>query len=158
MRWEAVFVGCCRSVHVQPTRSLFLADRLLLGPSSQEYNVLLTQLETLFLTSPTFTLQKTFFHLHPTIHTLSLLHSLTNQLFHADEDDESESDDDDSSVNSDEARLGLGGNRMKDLTVSVGGGLVKGGEVLGLIWQMGRNRSGSVHLSRPFTTAIVSSG
>jgi gamma-tubulin complex component 2 len=111
----------------------------------QEYNVLLTQLETLFLTSPTFTLQKTFFHLHPTIHSLSLLHSLTNQLFHADEDDESESDDDASSVDSEAERLGLGKNRMKDLTATVSGGLVKGGEVLSLIWQMGRNRSGSVY-------------
>lgn len=148
-------MGCCRSVHDQLTSPLFLADRLPLHTSPQEYNVLLTQLETLFLTSSTFTLQKTFFHLHPTIHALSLLHSLTNQLFHADEDDESESDDDDSSVNSEEARLGLGGNRMKDLTVSVGGGLVKGGEVLGLIWQMGRNRSGLAHLTKIAEATVV---
>jgi gamma-tubulin complex component 2 len=116
----------------------------------QEYNVLLTQLETLFLTSPTFTLQKTFFHLHPTIHTLSLLHALTNQLFRADEDDESDAESDESDLDEEERKLGLGGDVLKKLGEGMnaaGGGLVKGGEVLGMIWQMGRNMSGSVHVS-----------
>ncbi|KAL7412307.1 Spc98 family-domain-containing protein [Mrakia frigida] len=121
----------------------------------QEYNVLLTQLETLFLTSPTFTLQKAFFHLHPTIHTLSLLHALTNQLFRADEDEDDGSEDDESEVDEEERKLGLGGDVLKELDVVGGGGLVKGGEVLGLIWQMGRNMSGDPTANSLFSTLLL---
>lgn len=115
---------------------------------SQEYEVLLTQLETLFLTSPTFTLQKAFFHLHPTIHTLALLHKLCTALFDADDspDDDDEDDaSDESSIDAEAAALGLGKDVMKEIEGGrvIQGGLVKGGEVLTLIWEMGRNTSGS---------------
>jgi gamma-tubulin complex component 2 len=118
----------------------------------QEYHLLLTQLETLFLTSPTFTLQKAFFHLHPTIHTLSLLHSLTTTLYDADDnEDVDEAEEEESSEDEDALALGLGGNALKGLInggaeagQEGGGGLVKGGEVLELIWQIGRRMSGSV--------------
>lgn len=49
-------------------------------------------------------------------------------------------------MDEEERKLGLGGDILKELGVDGvavgGGGLVKGGEVLGLIWQMWRNMSG----------------
>lgn len=122
----------------------------------QDYSILLTQLETLFHTSPSFTLQKAFFYLHPTIHTLSLLHQLTHALYLADDsivpDDDGLGDEDESSEDEMAAALGLGGKKMKDLMKQMnggegageegGGGLVVGGEVLSLIWNMRRGMSG----------------
>lgn len=90
--------------------------------------------------------------MHPTIHTLSLLHALCTALYLADDTPESddEPDEDESSVDEEAARLGLGGDALKEMMQEAGagaaggGGLVKGGEVLSLIWDMGRNMSGSV--------------
>ncbi|CAG8598230.1 3579_t:CDS:10, partial [Cetraspora pellucida] len=42
----------------------------------KEYLILITQLEHQFCSSPTFTLQKFWFYVHPTLHTMSNLHSL----------------------------------------------------------------------------------
>lgn len=147
--WVAVSAECFRSVPPcfstlsGESSELTLGCRPILLSLIQEYTVLLTQIETLFLTSPTFTLQKAFFHLHPTIHSLSLLHSLTNLLFHADDEEESDSESEESSIDSEAERLGLGGKRTK-VDGLENERLVLGGEVLQLIWQMGRNRSGSV--------------
>ncbi|CAG8691693.1 4001_t:CDS:10, partial [Funneliformis mosseae] len=42
----------------------------------KEYLILITQLEHQFRTSPSFTLQKVWFYVHPTLHTMSNIHSL----------------------------------------------------------------------------------
>lgn len=112
----------------------------------QEYEVLVVQLEHQLATSPSFTLQKLWFYVHPTLHTLSLMHSLTSEIAsitHADvleEDEESSagSQSDDSSSSSEgsmerERRQLLGLDDMKD-EEGVEGGIVKGGEVLSMLW------------------------
>lgn len=113
-----------------------LPASLLSSPLRQEYLVLLAQLEHQFLTSPTFTLQRLWFYLHPTLHPLSLLHSLTSDLVSlnlASPDDDSLSD---GSTND-----GIGGEGLRDVLnemrgAAAGGsggwarGIAKGGEVL----------------------------
>lgn len=116
----------------------------------QEYELFVTQLETLFRTSPTFTLQTLRFHLHPRIKDLSLLHSLTKTLYDADDNEDVDEPDEESSEDEDAVALGLGGDALKGLIgggaekQEGGGGLVKGGEVLELMWQMSRRLSGCV--------------
>ena len=65
---------------------------------------MVSQLEHAFVSSSTFTLQKLWFYVHPTLHTLSILHTLTTELNEVenppkDEEDDSsseeEEDDDD---------------------------------------------------------------
>lgn len=46
----------------------------------REYLTLLAQIEHQFNTSPSFTLQRFWYHIHPTLHTLSLIHQLTVEL------------------------------------------------------------------------------
>ncbi|KAG9300602.1 hypothetical protein G9A89_005202 [Geosiphon pyriformis] len=46
----------------------------------KEYLVLITQLEHQFRSSPTFTLQKFWFYVHPTLHTMSSIYSLTMEI------------------------------------------------------------------------------
>ncbi|CAG8519786.1 4749_t:CDS:10 [Ambispora leptoticha] len=46
----------------------------------KEYLILITQLEHQFRTSPSFTLQKFWFHVHPTLHTMSNIHSLVMEI------------------------------------------------------------------------------
>lgn len=93
----------------------------------------------MFLTSPTFTLQRFWFYLHPTLHTLSLIHSLTSDLVSLN----LPSEDDDASSN-DSTEDGFGGEAMRGIldemkgaaagikSASEGwqGGVAKGGEVL----------------------------
>ncbi|CAG8834580.1 20151_t:CDS:2, partial [Racocetra persica] len=45
-----------------------------------EYLILITQLEHQFCSSPSFTLQKFWFYVHPTLHTMSNLHSLIMEI------------------------------------------------------------------------------
>lgn len=115
----------------------------------KEYRVLTAQLESLFLTSPTFTLQTLYFHLHPTLHTMSLLSSLCMAL-ETDEkpNDDDASDDEDDGLGGMAEELGLGGalGLMRNLKAQEGlingGGLVVGGEVLGIICEREATMSG----------------
>ncbi|KAF8504318.1 Spc98 family-domain-containing protein [Russula emetica] len=105
----------------------------------KDYQTLLSQLEHTFNTSPQFSLQKLWFYVHPTLHTLSLLYQLTTELV------ATESPDGDSSLSSgedaeDAARdeaLGLGGAKLKavlsDIEAGSAGTTVKGGEVLSIL-------------------------
>ncbi|KAE8225942.1 hypothetical protein CF319_g1378 [Tilletia indica] len=82
----------------------------------RDYETLVVQLEHQMETSPTFTLQKLWFYVHPTIRTLSLIHALTGyiaSITHADiledddddssdEDDDNEDDDDDDDLEDDD--------------------------------------------------------
>ena len=126
----------------------------------KDYQTLLSQLEHAFNTSPTFSLQKLWFYVHPTIHTLSLIYNLilelddtgsSNSLISDDEggDDEEETDEEERAKNE---ALGLGGARLKAVLseFSSGGGpgdssshiYVKGGEVLTIIYERMQNMAG----------------
>lgn len=109
----------------------------------KDYHHLTARLESLYLSSPDFTLQAAYLYLHPTLHTLAILHSLCLSLdFEEDPADDSEahsSGEDDSEDEEDAAlakelgldRLGAGG--LKDPDASDPKGPILGGEVLGLL-------------------------
>lgn len=112
---------------------------------------MLSQLEHAFNTSPQFSLQKLWFYVHPTLHTLSLIYQLTTELASADNIDNSSDISSDS--DSDDARneaLGLGGAKLKAVLSDLKNpGLdaesnipVKGGEVLSVIYDRMQNMSG----------------
>lgn len=120
---------------------------------------MLSQLEHAFNTSPQFTLQKLWFYVHPTLHTLSLLYLLITELATADDPSAALSDSD--SANTSDAEeaarneaLGLGGAKLKAVLseinkgsrLGVDGGAsgiaVKGGEVLAILHDRMQNMSG----------------
>lgn len=122
----------------------------------QDYQTLLAQLEHAFNTSPTFSLQKLWFYVHPTVHTLSLIYQLTLELATADDPSNDLSDSGSDSEDSEEAArneaLGLGGAKFKAMLSEMGKGStdlaggsgipVKGGEVLTIIYERMQNMSG----------------
>ncbi|WVQ72425.1 hypothetical protein IAR50_001977 [Cryptococcus sp. DSM 104548] len=130
----------------------------------KEYRVLTAQLESLFLSSPTFTLQTLYFHLHPTLRTMSLLASLCLSLETEDTGQESAdlSDDDDGLGGMADA-LGLGGAGLKGLMENLkaqegligGGGEVIGGEVLGIICERESTMSGDPTASTLYSTLLL---
>ncbi|KAF8628827.1 hypothetical protein AX17_005888 [Amanita inopinata Kibby_2008] len=139
----------------------------------KDYQTLLSQLEHAFNTSPTFSLQKLWFYVHPTIHTLSLIYQLTFELATAD-DDPSNSLASSSSSEIDpeeEARneaLGLGGAKLKavlsemntnNLGVAGGSGIaVKGGEVLAVIHDRVQNMSGDPTANKLYGALLKAAG
>ncbi|KAF8908113.1 gamma-tubulin complex, DGRIP84/SPC97 component [Gymnopilus junonius] len=132
----------------------------------RDYQTLLSQLEHAFNTSASFSLQKLWFYVHPTVHTLSLIYQLILELATADDpgndlsSSSSSSDEDDEEAARNEA-LGLGGAKLKAVLseinkTDIGNGLsgssgiaVKGGEVLTIIYERMQNMSGD-----PTATAI----
>ncbi|RSH87478.1 hypothetical protein EHS25_003388 [Saitozyma podzolica] len=132
----------------------------------KEYRVLTAQLESLFLQSPTFTLQTLYFHLHPTLHTMSLLSSLCLSL-QADGVSQEASDvsDDDDGLGGMADELGLGGAGLKGLMKNLkaqegligGGGPVLGGEVLGIICERENTMSGDPTASTLHSTLLLHS-
>ncbi|PPQ84427.1 hypothetical protein CVT25_011254 [Psilocybe cyanescens] len=121
----------------------------------RDYQTLLSQLEHAFNTSPSFSLQKLWFYVHPTVHTLSLIYQLILELATADGSgdlsDSSSSDDDDEEEAARNEALGLGGAKLKAVLseinqggadVSSNGIAVKGGEVLTVIYERMQNMSG----------------
>ncbi|ORY34102.1 Spc98 family-domain-containing protein [Naematelia encephala] len=130
----------------------------------KEYRVLVAQLESLFLQSSTFTLQTLYFHLHPTLHTMSLLSSLCLAM---DTDDVAQgaddSDDDDDPLGGMAEELGLGGAGLKGLMSNLkaqdgltgGGGPVIGGEVLGIICERQATMSGDPTASTLHSTLLL---
>ncbi|KAJ3504839.1 hypothetical protein NLJ89_g7730 [Agrocybe chaxingu] len=126
----------------------------------RDYQTLLSQLEHAFNTSPSFSLQKLWFYVHPTVHTLSLIYQLILELATADDPgaDESSSSSGGSEEDEEEAArneaLGLGGAKLKAVLSEINkadivGGLpgssgipVKGGEVLTIIYERMQNMSG----------------
>ncbi|KAL1411297.1 gamma tubulin complex Spc97/GCP2 subunit Alp4 [Vanrija albida] len=143
----------------------------------KEYRVLTAQLESLFLTSATFTLQTLYFHLHPTLHTMSLLSSLclaleADETAAGDASDLSDDDDDDE-LDGKAEELGLGGAGLKGLMKNIraqkglsASGPVVGGEVLGIICEREATMSGDptattlhsqllVHASQPYCRMLL---
>lgn len=117
----------------------------------KEYRILTAQLEGLFLQSSTFTLQTLYFHLHPTLHTMTLLSSLCQALETDDvlPDNSDATDEDDDGLGGMAAELGLGGAGLKGLMKNLNaqdelgaGGLVLGGEVLGIVAERDSTMSG----------------
>ncbi|KAF9259258.1 hypothetical protein L218DRAFT_933944 [Marasmius fiardii PR-910] len=120
----------------------------------KDYQTLLSQLEHAFNTSPQFSLQKLWFYVHPTVHTLSLIYNLILELGSADNppEEESMSESESSFDAEEEARneaLGIGKAKLKAVLADKNGRLtgdsgikVKGGEVLAIIYERKLNMSG----------------
>ncbi|KDN39944.1 hypothetical protein K437DRAFT_250373 [Tilletiaria anomala UBC 951] len=133
----------------------------------KEYEMLLVQLEHQFNTSASFTLQKLWFYLHPTLRTLSLVHALTadiaaisyaNIFEEQDEEDDDDDDDDDGEDDNSDASGSGRGRTGSDASLErqrrallglddpddegVEGGIVKGGEILAMLWDRVTRMSG----------------
>lgn len=118
----------------------------------KDYLTLVSQLEHLFNTSSSFTLQKLWFYAHPTLHTLSLIYSLTTDLVKADhpelenEDDEEEEEEEMDEIDAMNEELGLGfassRGKLKKLNALEEAGIIKGGEVVAVLWDRVMNMSG----------------
>ena len=136
----------------------------------KDYQTLLAQLEHAFNTSPSFTLQKLWYYVHPTLHTLSLLYQLTTELATADEaeSDGSSSSESDAEEDARNEALGLGGAKLKavlseinkgsQLGVSAAGIAVKGGEVLTIIYERMHNMSGDPAAKELYGTLLHAGG
>ncbi|KAK4052757.1 gamma tubulin complex Spc97/GCP2 subunit Alp4 [Microbotryomycetes sp. JL201] len=117
----------------------------------KEYLVLVAQLEHQFATSPLFSLQRLWFYLHPTVHTMSLLYALTAELVALNSPIGGEESSDDSTED------GFGGEAMRGILDEMKGaaadvaasnaenwpkGPAKGGEVLYVLAQKLEQTSG----------------
>ena len=139
----------------------------------QDYQTLLSQLEHAFNTSPSFSLQKLWFYVHPTVHTLSLIYQLILELAIAEDptadlSSSASSDEDEEDAARNEA-LGLGGAKLKavlseitknDMGVSTGasGISVKGGEVLTIIYERMQNMSGDPTATKVYGKLLTAAG
>lgn len=117
----------------------------------KDYHHLTARLESLYLSSPDFTLQAAYLYLHPTLHTLALLHSLCLSLdFEEDEpnsssdaeSEESEEDEEDAALAKELGLDRLGADGLKDPDASDPKGPILGGEVLGLLAMRAAQMSG----------------
>lgn len=139
----------------------------------KDYQTLLSQLEHAFNFSPQFSLQKLWFYVHPTIHTLSLIYQLVLELGSADDpsgDLSSSASDQSSELDpEEEARneaLGIGGAKFKAVINDIDkNGLassssiaVKGGEVLTIIYERMQNMSGDPTASMLYGTLLRAAG
>ncbi|KAH7338345.1 gamma-tubulin complex component protein [Rhizoctonia solani] len=109
----------------------------------KDYTTLVTQLEHLFHTSPAFSLQQLWFHVHPVMRTLSLIHSVADDILSPPTASLSPSssvasdDEEDEEERKKNEELGLGGVKAVLMGVGVGveeAGNVRGGEVIGILW------------------------
>ncbi len=139
----------------------------------KDYQTLLSQLEHAFNFSPQFSLQKLWFYVHPTIHTLSLLYQLVIELGSADDPSaelSSSSSDQSSELDpEEEARneaLGIGGAKLKAVMSEMdkngltdsSGIAVKGGEVLTIIYERMQNMSGDPTANTLYGTLLREAG
>jgi len=140
----------------------------------RDYLILLAQLEHQFLTSPTFTLQSLWFYLSPTLHTLSLLHSLTSDLaalhvpmeHDTSSEEGSDDDDDDDDVPAGmrdilaEMKGAAAGVKAAQAADSPGGpgwqgGIAKGGEVLYVLADKLERTSGDPAARELYSTLLL---
>ncbi|KAJ3967090.1 Spc98 family-domain-containing protein [Lentinula raphanica] len=137
----------------------------------KDYQTLLSQLEHSFNTSPQFSLQKLWFYVHPTVHTLSLIYQLTLELGTADDPSgdlsSSSSNSPSTSDAEEEARneaLGIGTAKLKSvlsengLGSSSAGIAVKGGEVLSIIYERMQSMSGDPTANMVYATLLREAG
>ncbi|KAK7035772.1 spindle pole body component [Favolaschia claudopus] len=138
----------------------------------KDYQTLLSQLEHAFSTSAQFSLQKLWFYIHPTIHTLSLIYQLVLELGSADDpaadlDSSSSESATDPEEDARNEALGLGGAKLKavlseidknGLEVDSSGIAVKGGEVLAMIYERMQNMSGDPTAKTLYSTLLRAAG
>ncbi|KJA16139.1 hypothetical protein HYPSUDRAFT_193513 [Hypholoma sublateritium FD-334 SS-4] len=139
----------------------------------RDYQTLLSQLEHAFNTAPSFSLQKLWFYVHPTVHTLSLIYQLILELATADDpgadlSSSSSSSEEDAEEAAKNEALGLGKASLKavlseikqgDITGSGGSSIpVKGGEVLTIIYERMQNMSGDPTASVIYGTLLKKAG
>lgn len=137
---------------------------------AQEYQTLLAQLEYAFNSSPQFTLQKLWFYVHPTLHTLSLLYLFTSELATADDpagsDSGSASSSEDLEEDARNEALGLGGAKLKAVLKEYKSGplngssgiAVKGGEVLAILHDRMQNMSGDPAAKELYVALMQAAG
>ncbi|CAO1626079.1 unnamed protein product [Parajaminaea phylloscopi] len=145
----------------------------------EDYQDLIVKLEHQFLTSPNFTLQQMWLYLHPMLQSLSLIYALISDIsaishadaFDSDSEEEADSDDDDSGQdNSDSADedlhkarqemelekrrmfhvAGVGDGDGDAHELGVEGGIVKGGEILSMLWDRIERQSGDLRAHKLF--------
>ncbi|KAF7968072.1 hypothetical protein HWV62_32061 [Athelia sp. TMB] len=136
----------------------------------KDYQTLLSQLEHAFNTSSAFTLQKLWFYVHPTVHTLSLIYHLVLELSTADDPsgsaDSASSDEEDEEERARNEALGLGGASLKavlsDITkkngLSASGIAVKGGEVLAILYERKQHLAGDPTAAALYATLLRKAG
>lgn len=134
----------------------------------KDYHTLLSQLEHAFTTSPNFSLQKLWFYVHPTLHTLSLIHGLVNELAEIDDPDGSDSDSSSEADSEEERRkeaLGLGGAKLKavlnDIQTGEDGpsaGPATGGEVLTILHERLQRMSGDPSATALYRSLVRAAG
>lgn len=130
---------------------------------SQDYQTLLSQLEHAFNTSPQFSLQKLWFYVHPTLHTLSLIYQLTTELATTENpgEDNSSSGEDAEDAARNEA-LGLGGAKLKavlsEIEAGADGITVKGGEVLSILHTRMQHTAGDPSARALYGTLLRAAG
>lgn len=128
----------------------------------KDYLTLLSQLEHSFNTSASFTLQKLWFYIHPTLHTMSLIYSLVLELSQSDSPDSegsgSSSDSEDDALNE---QLGLASGlkavKLSEMSIG-GGGIVKGGEVISILYDRQQNQSGDPTAYKLYTKLLEAAG
>lgn len=132
----------------------------------KDYQTLLSQLEHAFNTSAQFTLQKLWFYVHPTVHTLSLIYQLVLELTTTEDDDASSisSSSSDPEQSARDEALGLGGAKLKavlsEMTKSSTSAAipVKGGEVLTVIYDRMQGMSGDPTARKVYGTLMNAAG
>ncbi|KIM24993.1 hypothetical protein M408DRAFT_75009 [Serendipita vermifera MAFF 305830] len=128
----------------------------------KDYQTLLSQLEHAFNSSSTFTLQKLWFYIHPTLHTMSLIYNLVTELTQMDdspsENSSSSSDEDDALNEALGLASGLKAVKLSEMSVDGGGGIVKGGEVVAILWDRMQNMSGDPTAYNLYKTLLKAAG
>ncbi|KAI0031328.1 gamma-tubulin complex, DGRIP84/SPC97 component [Vararia minispora EC-137] len=130
----------------------------------KDYQTLLSQLEHAYNSSSQFSLQKLWFYVHPTVHTLSLIYQLTLELATADQSpaDSSSSSDDDLDARNE--ALGLGSAKLSAVLSGIdkngdsSGIAVKGGEVLTIIHDRLQNMYGDPAARTLYGTLLRAAG
>ena len=127
----------------------------------QNYLHLIAQLEEKFESSPSFSLQRFYFFIQPTMHKLFLIHNLTRDITYSPSDADVSTEEEGIADGSDEDDDRFGGGAalreaMKGMSTTNGrqqkngweaGGQVKGGEILALIDERLQRTSGSGRFS-----------
>lgn len=135
----------------------------------QSYLATVAHLEHLFLTSPTFTLQRFWLYVQDALRTLSFLSELTTELLESPSDPDASKttdggggDDDSSSFDLDSDGPGADGlkavlGQMKQQQPTwASGGLVKGGEVLAVLEERIQRTSGDPAALRLYSSLLLS--
>ncbi|KAF8342595.1 Spc98 family-domain-containing protein [Cantharellus anzutake] len=128
----------------------------------KDYLTLVSQLEHAFVSSSTFSLQKMWFYVHPTLHSLSIIYALITELGRIEESEKggSDEDEDDEEEDPEQAALNreMGLSNLKDVIKAMmadeSGGIVKGGEVVTIVWERMRNNSGDPTAFQVYRTLL----